>query len=130
MIAKKRIQAMFEQMKRAIRVFARLHSDTHERRILLSASKHLLHQADAQLFRDVEPHGGELHGDVCLQSLRMDAIEDFEIRVTRATRLALISDALTEQIEGRANTETIHCANRLKGLVARAAADVTGPTTL
>ena len=101
---KQRIQPMLEEVQRTLGVLTRLHVDADERPVLLSASEHLVHQADAQLLRDVEPHGRELDGDIRVEPLHMDAIENLEVCVTRSARLALVGDTLAEQVERHART--------------------------
>src|SRR5207244_4059312 len=74
-----RIQTMLEQMQCPIGVLARFHVDAHERAVLLGASEDVVHEADAEVFRNVEPHRRQLQGDVRVEPLRMDARESLAI---------------------------------------------------
>ena len=55
-----RIEALVEKVQRPLRVFARLHIDPNEGAVVTCTLKNLVHDCNAELLGDVEPHRGEL----------------------------------------------------------------------
>ena len=89
----------------------------------MRAAEHVLHDRDAQLLRDVQPHRRELDRDVRVELLLVNAIEDREILGRRRARLALVRHAFAEQIERRRDALGVERANRLERVVERFTGD-------
>src|SRR5262249_35049001 len=94
-----------------------------ERAVLLRTVEHRLHVRDAEILGDVHAHRRQLERHVRVQLLLMDAVEDLEIRLARRARLALVRDALAEEVERGGDVPRVEVANREEGFVERFTGD-------
>ena len=93
------IEPVVEETQRPARIRARFHVETHECAIVARPGQDVVHDRDAQLFRDVEPHGGELDRHIGIDPPLVDPIEHVEVFLPRAARFGLGMDALAQKIE-------------------------------
>ncbi len=71
----RRIEPLVEQAQRALGVRARLHVEPHERPVVPRAGQDVVHDRDAELLGDVEPHRRELDRHVGVEPALVDAVE-------------------------------------------------------
>src|SRR4029079_5134344 len=117
------IESLLEEVERSLRVLAGLHVDAHEGAVFARALEDLVHDRDTQILRDVEAHRRQLDGDVRIRFTLVDAVEHVYVRLTRGTRLGLVLDALTEQVEGCGDAPRVEAADCGEGALERFAGD-------
>src|SRR6266550_546094 len=106
-----RIESLLEKIESPLGVLTRLHVDPYERSVLASALENLVHDGDAKILRDIQPHRRELDRDVGVCLSLVDAVEQLHILVSRRASLLFVVHALAEQVERRRDVAAVQSGN-------------------
>ena len=113
----RRVEALVEQPQRPLGVGARLHVQPHEGAIVARPGQDVVHDRHAQLFRDVEPHRGELDRHIGVDAALVDAIEHPQVLLSRGARFGFGVDALAQQVERRGDPFRIEARDGVEHLL-------------